>query len=441
MGAGAVSAAVQGASDNSLRELMAGLNPIVRERIQIALCVLSDPVELNILLHEDLTMLGEGQTWLANCGSRLADAGHKVTFLLPADSLMKPECEAIAGVRVETYSHDRSAEDPEQYRHRFMELLRNSQVCVTPVRQMRGKYQNASFMASCIANAGLKTFLICKTGTPDPSYKAEFYGGELSTRQPSQCCTVCIADYTRKFIMENFRLDPFVLRTIYNGTDTDRFKRTPEMAEEARRRYPIDDGKFVVGSIGRYKAVKGQKVLLKAVRKLLDSGKVPNVHVLMVGEGEMKEEIIKTIDDLGLKDHVSMCEFTKETSYFYERCDVVAMPSFLEGLPDVLLEALAMETPCIASRIMGLPEVVIDGETGYCFDAGDLKDETTWDTMADGCADAIANIAALDADARAEMAANGKRLVFEWHDKAKCFQTFLDLITFKGKMAKMARLV
>lgn len=48
MGAGAVSAAVQGASDNSLRELMAGLNPIVRERIQIALCVLSDPVELNI---------------------------------------------------------------------------------------------------------------------------------------------------------------------------------------------------------------------------------------------------------------------------------------------------------------------------------------------------------------------------------------------------------
>ena len=40
------------------------------------------------------------------------------------------------------------------------------------------------------------------------------------------------------------------------------------------------------------------------------------------------------------------------------------------GLPNALLEALAMEKPCIASRIYGMPEVVIDGETGYCFEAG-----------------------------------------------------------------------
>ena len=62
--------------------------------------------------------------------------------------------------------------------------------------------------------------------------------------------------------------------------------------------------------------------------------------------------------------HVSLCDFTKEPFYVFERCDVVALPSVKEGLPNVRLEALAMETPCVSSRIMGCPEVVIDGETG-----------------------------------------------------------------------------
>eukprot|EP00971_Amphidinium_carterae_P324722 6453795-Amphidinium_carterae.1 len=79
----------------------------------------------------------------------------------------------------------------------------------------------------CLHEAGLKTFLIAKTGTPDASYEPEFYGGDLLkacvgkcaedgacfcivsivTRfqvKPPQCCTVTIADYTRKFIMDNF---------------------------------------------------------------------------------------------------------------------------------------------------------------------------------------------------------------------------------------------
>jgi len=336
---------------------------------------------------------------------------------------------------VVAYSLEKSAEDPESCREMFTELLKPAHVCVTLVRQIRNKYQNVSFIASCISTAGLKTFLIAKTGTPDATYKKEFYGGDLLTTQPPQCCTVTIAEYTRQFIMDNYGIDGSFIQTIYNGTDTEKFKRTPEMAIEAKKRYPIEDGKFVVGSIGRFVPVKGQRVLIKACKLLLDSGKVPNIHILMVGEGELKEDILKLIDEAGVKDNVSVCEFTKEPFYVFEKCDVVAMPSFLEGLPNVLLEALAMETPCVASRIMGCPEVVVDGETGYCFEAGKLDDESTWDEMAQGCADAIAKIAALDADGRAKMAANGKRLVFEEHDKAKTFQKFLDVIQAKGKAA------
>lgn len=374
--------------------------------------------KLNFVLQEDLLIRGGAQLWLMNCGSRLSAAGHKVTFLLPEESLIRPDCEAIPGVTVKTYSHEKSAEDPESCRSLFTELLTPANVCVTLVRQRRGKFQNVDFMASCITKAGLGTFLVAKTGTPDASYERCFYGGELLDREPVQCCVVTIAEYTRQFIIDNMKVDGKFITNVYNGTDTQKFKRTPEMAVEALKRYPLVDDAFVVGCIGSFEPRKGQKVLLDAAKTLIDDGRVPNIHVLMVGEGPDKDMLVQTIKDQGLEKHASIFDFTKEPFFVFERCNVIGLPSYKEGLPNVLLEALAMEKPCVASRIMGCPEVVRDGETGFCFEAGDAK----------GLADSIAKVHALDASARVEMAAAGKRLVFSEHDKAKQFETFLDLI-------------
>jgi len=418
-------------SPADLQTYIGGLDAETQAKLQAAIGPGKTP--LNLLLHEDLTMKGGAQIWLTNCGLRLKEAGHNITFLLPEGSEIIADCEAFAPVK--QYSQEKSAADPECYRAEFTEYLKNSQVCVTLVRQKRDKYQNVRFIAECIQQAGLKTFLVAKTGTPDASYEAEFYGGPLLKTSPPQCCTITIAEYTRKFIMDNFGIDGGFIQTIYNGTDTAKFKRTPEMAVEAKKRYPVPEGAFVVGSIGRFVPVKGQKVLLMAAKKLIESGKLPNVHLLMVGEGESKDMITTFVAENNLTANVSICEFTKEPFYVFEAIHVVAMPSFLEGLPNVLLEALAMETPCVASRIMGCPEVVVDGVTGYCFEAGDLKDEATWDKMAEGCADAIAKIAALDDAGRAAMAEAGKKMVFQEHDKVKTFQKILDVIQEKGAAA------
>lgn len=379
---------------------------------------------LNILLQEDLTIRGGAQLWLMNCGSRLQAAGHNVTFLLPTESLIIEDCKQIEGAKISTYDAAAIAASPADFKAQFTELLTPAQVCVTLVRQQRGEFQNVSFMADCIKSAGLKTFLIAKTGTPDPTYKNHFYGSAIG----KQCCVITIAQYTKDFIVENMGVPADNITNVYNGTDTAKFKRTPEMATEALKRYPCATpaGAFVVGCIGSYEERKAQSLLLKAAKKLIDDGRLPNIHCLLVGEGPDKEMLAGLITELGISDNVSLCEFTKEPFYVFERCNVIALPSTgKEGLPNVLLEALAMEKPCIATNKYGMPEVVIEGKTGYVFPSGDV----------DALADAIVKIGGASAEEQAAMAKAGKEMVFAEHDKVKQFEKILEIIKEKARSA------
>ena len=379
---------------------------------------------LNILLQEDLVIRGGAQLWLMNCGSRLKDAGHAVTFLLPGDSLILSDCQAMEGVEVATYDREKIAASPEDFRKQFTNLLTPANVCVTLVRQRRGGFQNVSYVADCIDAAGLSTFLIAKTGTPDPTYEPSFYGGPLIAK--GQCCVITIAAYTKDFIVEHMKIPADLITNVYNGTDTKKFQRTPDMAVEALRRYPLADGCFAVGCIGSFEERKGQSVLLKAIKKLKDSS-IPNIHGLFVGEGPDKDMLLGLIDDLGIKDHATIFDFTKEPFYVFERCDVIALPSVgKEGLPNVLLEALAMEKPCVATRSYGSPEVVVDGKTGFCFPSGDV----------DALAEALTKIATADKATNDAMAAEGKKLVFEGHDKVVQFEKILAIILEKAALAK-----
>ena len=384
---------------------------------------------LNILLQEDLTIRGGAQLWLANCGTRLAAAGHNVTFLLPSESLIIEDVQKIEGAKLETYDADAIAKAPADFKPQFTKLLEGADVCVTLVRQIRGEFQNVGFMAQCIMDANLKTYLIAKTGTPDPSYKTSFYGEPLFAKK--QCCVITIAQYTKDFIAENMGVPAELITNIYNGTDTAKFKRTPEMAEEALKRYPCatPDNAYVVGCIGSYEERKAQSLLLKAAKQLIDDGRLPNIHCLLVGEGPDKEMLEGLITELGISDHVSLMSFTKEPFYVFERCNVVALPSTgKEGLPNVLLEALAMEKPCVATAKYGMPEVVIDGKTGFTFPTGDV----------DALCAAIVNISSKSAEEQAAMAKVGKEMVFAEHDKVKQFEKILEMIKEKAKGARTA---
>jgi len=126
-------------------------------------------------------------------------------------------------------------------------------------------------------------------------------------------------------------------------------------------------------NIGRLTPQKGQVVLLEAMALLRARDRRP--HLVLGGDGEMRPEIEAAIDRFGLRGQVTITGWIPESEVrrhlAESRCMV--MPSFAEGLPVVIMEALAMRRPVISTYIAGIPELVVPGEVGWLAPASDAE--------------------------------------------------------------------
>jgi glycosyltransferase involved in cell wall biosynthesis len=123
--------------------------------------------------------------------------------------------------------------------------------------------------------------------------------------------------------------------------------------------------------VGRLSPEKGQAGLLKAFAEV--SAHHEDVELRLVGNGPEREELEKLASDLKLGDRVTFAGRLTETDTLSEiaRSDIFILPSFMEGLPIVLMEAMALGVPVIASRVAGIPELVEDGAGGLLFAPSD----------------------------------------------------------------------
>ena len=121
------------------------------------------------------------------------------------------------------------------------------------------------------------------------------------------------------------------------------------------------------------------------------------------------------VKELGIANNVSFFPFTSEPNYVFDRVDILTLPSlYKEGLPNVILEAMAMKLPSIASDMAGVPEVVINEKTGYLVEPGNI----------DQFAGAVEKLWA-DPNKCRLMGINGRKFVEEKMDKKKQFDEFL----------------
>jgi glycosyltransferase involved in cell wall biosynthesis len=158
------------------------------------------------------------------------------------------------------------------------------------------------------------------------------------------------------------------LALIENGIDTVEFSRTVAAAE-ARRPFGVPPGRFLLGAVGRLSAEKGFDLLIRAVGRLAAGGL--DVGLLIAGEGDEKESLQRLVSGAGLHDRVRLLGYCSDTRPLYQALDAYVLSSLREGLPNVLLEAMAMGVPVVATRIAGVPRLVQDGGNGLLVGPGD----------------------------------------------------------------------
>jgi colanic acid/amylovoran biosynthesis glycosyltransferase len=177
---------------------------------------------------------------------------------------------------------------------------------------------------------------------------------------------VTVSDFNVGYLRRNYGEAASGVRRIYNGLDLDRFPYS-----EPREREPR------IVAIGRMVEKKGFPVLVEACRILADRGRAFECRI--IGGGLLEEELKIRIRELGLEGLVEMAgplpqsEIKNEirsASAFAAPC-VESRDGDRDGLPTVLLEAMAFGTPCVSTDVTGIPEVVKDGETGLMVSQSD----------------------------------------------------------------------
>jgi len=208
-----------------------------------------------------------------------------------------------------------------------------------------------------------------------------------------------------------------------NGVDLQRFD--PSSVEATRFRIREELGlpleADVVGIVGRIVERKGFVELAQSMPRVLEAR--PETRFLIVGDAlpsdndSVKDKVIAFVESHGLKDKTVFTGIRLDMPELFSAMDVFALPSYWEGMPVVVLEAMAMARPVVSTRVRGCREAVVDGETGLLVPPRDVE----------ALADAIIRLLSNKEMAR-RMGIAGRKRIEERFDRDKIIRKQLDAL-------------
>ncbi len=212
----------------------------------------------------------------------------------------------------------------------------------------------------------------------DPRLK----NGSVSLKCRNADVIITISEYNRRDILSRWpELASIRLEVIYNGIDTALFAPTGDTTPLAH------DGTVKVLTVSSLIEKKGHDYMIRAIAKLRDEG--VDVRLDIYGEGSWRDTFAELITELGHEDGIALhgptnqrevVELCQSADIFGLACVLVASGD-ADGLPTVLIEALAAALPTISTQVTGVPEIVIDGKTGLCVaprDVDALAEAVKW---------------------------------------------------------------
>jgi colanic acid/amylovoran biosynthesis glycosyltransferase len=249
----------------------------------------------------------------------------------------------------------------------------------------------------------------------------------LAEKVRSASFVVCISDFARSQLMGLTEPDAWDrLHVIHVGIPVEQFTRRAGRNGSDRGR-PGSNGSGRVATvlyIGRLVPEKGQAVLLEAVAELAARG--IDVELALAGEGSMRPELERSAARLGIAERVAFLGAVgqEDLQELYEQAAVFCLPSFAEGVPVVLMEAMAMGVPVVTTRIAGIPELIENGHSGVLVAPG----------RADEIADSLSHLIG-DPELRQQLGDNGREAVIQGFDTEASAAQLQALFTRKCQLS------
>lgn len=170
--------------------------------------------------------------------------------------------------------------------------------------------------------------------------------------------TVIMVSDTMRGIISRHGVDPRRLIWIRNAIDSGFFRRTGTRDEAFRESVGIPAGATVIGAVGRLNGEKDYPNFLNAAKVLLD--RRANLHFVIAGKGELEADLRRMARDLGIAGRVTFLGHFHDVRKVFELMSVYVLSSTREGLPNTVLEAMAMEVPIVTTDVDGVREAVSD---------------------------------------------------------------------------------
>jgi glycosyltransferase involved in cell wall biosynthesis len=168
---------------------------------------------------------------------------------------------------------------------------------------------------------------------------------------------IAVSDSTRKHLIENGRIPPKKIRTLYNGIDPANFKPSEKnMRLDKRRELGIPDNAFLILTIAVLREAKGIQYMVEAMNGIIQA--LPSAHYLIVGAGEYESKLREKVKSTHLERHITLAGQRTDIPDILAASDLFVLPTLIDALPTVLIEAMAAGKAIVATNVGGVPEIV-----------------------------------------------------------------------------------
>ncbi len=186
---------------------------------------------------------------------------------------------------------------------------------------------------------------------------------------------VSVSEEVRQYHLEHARFAPQQVVTLYNGIDLSRFRGVEALGQDLLSGVPADAP--VLLTVAVLRQPKGIQYMLEALPMIVTA--VPQAIYLIVGDGEHGKALKALAQQIGVQEQVRFLGMRDDIPHLLASCDLFVLPTLLDALPTVLIEAMAASKATVATDVGGVPEIVVNGRTGLLIPPADP------DKLAEAC--------------------------------------------------------